>query len=50
MADGRRGEPGADAASHVTLAHKHGCVAAPIPQQKMAELSVWDLAIDSFIN
>jgi len=50
MADGRRGEPGAGAASHVTLAHKHGCVAAPIPHQTMAELSVWDLAIDSFIN
>ena len=43
MADGRRGEPGAAAVSHVPLAHKHGCVTAPIPHQAMAELPVWGL-------
>ena len=43
MADGRCGELAAGAASHVTLAHKHGCVTAPIPHQAMAELPVWGL-------
>ena len=42
MVDGRRGEPGAAAASHVPLGHKRGCVTAPIPHQAMAELPVWD--------
>lgn len=43
MADGRRGEPGAVAASHVLLGYKHAFITAPIPHQAMAGLPVWDL-------
>lgn len=43
MADGLSGEPGAAAARHVVVGHKHACALAPIHLPLVVELNAQEI-------